>query len=83
MVNLCMIWFIFQKKKENSDKNYFAINFRKSAYIINFNEAMENLKEKNGWNEYHLRWFKKQGDEMKTFLQKRQQKKKKDFIAFL
>ena len=29
---------------KNSDKNYFAINFRKSAYIINFNEAMENIK---------------------------------------
>ena len=71
------------KKKDNSDKKYFVINFRKSAYIINFDEAMKDFMKKNGGNKYYLCWFKRQGDEMKSFLQKRQQKKKKDFIQFL
>jgi len=73
------------KKKDNNNK-YFVVNFRKSLYIKNFNDAMLDYLNKNEPNnKYAIYWYVKQGDEFRKYLDKKKKKKKnyKGFIKYL
>ena len=71
--------------KNNEDNKYFVVNFRKSSYIKNFNEAMLDYLSKNETNNnYVLSWYEKQGNDLKKFLQDNLNKKKfKGFVKYM
>ena len=71
--------------KNNEDNKYFVVNFRKSSYIKNFNEAMLDYLSKNeANNNYVLSWYEKQGNDLKKFLQDNLNKKKfKGFVKYM
>jgi hypothetical protein len=72
------------KKKENSNHKYFMVNFRKSSYIINFNEALKETLDGKDAKDLILSWYKKQDDKLRLSLDnKRRNNKCKDFIKFL
>ena len=64
------------KKKENSNDKYFMVNFKESIYIKNFYDGLYNILDQKEKKEMKFIWFKKQGDEMKKSMKKKQQNKK-------
>ena len=75
---------VYIPKFKNNDK-FFVVNFRKSSYIKNFDEAMKDYLSKNAINNnYSLSWYEKQGNELKKYLEEKSHKKKfKDFLKFI
>ena len=81
--NIYDMIYVPEKKENNENNNYFAVNFRKSVFIINFYDALSDYVKKNGGNNFNLYWFKNSKDEMKNFLQEKLKENTKDFIVFL
>ena len=72
-------------KPDNNNK-YFVINFRKSSYIKDFNDAIIDYLSKNEPNHnYEIYWYEKQGEKFKKYLEDKLKKKQnyKGFIKYL
>ena len=52
------------------------VNFKESIYIKNFYDGLYNILDQKEKKEMKFIWFKKQGDEMKKSMKKKQQNKK-------
>ena len=79
---------VYQPILEEDNKNkFFVVNFRKSEYIKDFDEAMRKYLSKNEPNNsnYKLFWYPKQGDKFRKYLEDKKEKKKpyKGFIKYL
>lgn len=79
---------VYQPILDEDNKNkFFVINFRKSEYIKDFDEAMRKYLSKNEPNNsnYKLFWYPKQGDKFRKYLEDKKEKKKpyKGFIKYL
>jgi hypothetical protein len=71
--------------KDNQNK-FFVVNFRKSEFIKDFDEAMRKYLSKNELNNnYKLYWYPLQGDKFRKYLEDKKEKKKpyEGFIKYL
>ena len=80
--NIYDMIYVPEKKNNNENNNFFAVNFIKSIFIINFYDALSDYIKKNGGNNFNLYWFKNSKDEMKSFLEGKLKENTKDFIVF-